>query len=71
MTEIPKKNTPARFEQTSEAMPRLSAERSAAETVAPGAEPAAAPGHADVRSIRVPKLDRQTVWRVIDMLKSL
>ena len=67
MTEIPKNNTLARFEHTNEAMPRL-----AAETPAPGAEQAALePSQTDVRSMRVPKLDQQTVWRVIELLKSL
>jgi len=66
MTEIPKK-TLAKFEYTSEAMPRLSAE-----TPAPGPEQAVLkPGMPEVRSIRVPKLDQQTVWRVIELLKSL
>jgi hypothetical protein len=66
MTEMPKKAV-ARFEKTSEVRPRL-----AAETPAPGAEPAAPePGKPDVRSMRVPKLDQQIVWRVIEVLKSL
>ena len=67
MTEIPKKKMLAKFEQTSEAMPRL-----ATETHASRAEQSALePGQPDMRSIRVPKLDQQTVWRVIEVLKSL
>ncbi len=66
MTDISKKSL-ARFEHTSEAMPQLSAE-------VPGPAAAqAAPENSrpEVRSIRVPKLDQQTVWRVIEMLRSL
>ena len=67
MTEVPKKDALARFEHTSEAMPRLTSE-----PPAPGAEQAGAePSKADMRSIRIPKLDQHTVWRVIEMLKSL
>ena len=69
MAELPKKAS-ARFEKTSEAMPRL-----AAEPPAPGSEQTQAapePGlPPEMRSIRVPKLDQHTVWRVIEMLKSL
>ena len=66
MTDVSKK-TLAKFERTSEAMPRL-----LAETPAPAAEQAAPEaGSSEVRSIRVPRLDQQTVWRVIELLKSL
>jgi hypothetical protein len=72
MTEIAKKDAPAKFEHTVEAMPRLAGGRQAAEAPVPGAdEVAPEPGKADVRSMRVPKLDQQTVWRVIEILKSL
>ncbi len=66
MTDLSKK-TLAKFEQTGEAMPRLLAETPAvaAEQAAPEA------GSSEVRSIRVPKLDQQTLWRVIEMLRSL
>lgn len=66
MAELPK-NTLAKFEQTSDAMPRLTAEKPApaAEKAAPAARPP------EVRSLRVPKLDQHTVWRVIETLKSL
>jgi hypothetical protein len=71
MTEIPKKNAPARFEQTSGAMPRLATPLSA-ESLRPEASLAATEtGQSDVRSIRVAKLDHQTVWRMIELLKSL
>jgi hypothetical protein len=66
MTETPKKAL-AKFEKTSGALPRL-----AVETPASGAEGAAPePGKPDVHSMRVPKLDQQIVWRVIEVLKSL
>ena len=66
MTDLSKK-TLAKFEQTNEAMPRL-----LAETPAPAAAQAAPENsRPEVRSIRVPKLDQQTVWRVIEMLRSL
>ncbi len=66
MTNVSKK-TLAKFEQTSEAMPRL-----LAESPAPAAEQAAPEaGSSEVRSIRVRKLDQQTLWRVIEMLRSL
>lgn len=66
MTDISKK-TLAKFEQTSEAMPLLSAETPslAAEQAAPETGPT------EVRSIRVSKLDQQTLWRVIELLRSL
>ncbi len=66
MAELPK-NTLAKFEQTSDAMPRLIAEKPAPapEQAAPNARPP------EVRSVRVPKLDQHTVWRVIETLKSL
>ena len=67
MTEIPQKKALAKFEHTNEAMPRL-----AAETPTPGAEQLTLePGKSQVRSMRVPKLDQQIVWRVIETLKSL
>jgi hypothetical protein len=67
MTETSKKNAPAKFEYISEGMPRLSAE-----TPAPVAEQAALEtGKSEVRSVRVLKLDQHTVWRVIEVLKSL
>jgi hypothetical protein len=66
MAELPKK-TLAKFEQTSDAMPRLTAEMPA-----PSAKQAAPEARLpEVRSMRVPKLDQQTVWRVIETLKSL
>ncbi len=66
MAELPKK-TLAKFEQTSDAMPRLTVEMPA-----PAAEQAAPETRRpEVRSLRVPKLDQHTVWRVIETLKSL
>ena len=66
MAELPKK-TSAKFEKTSGAMPRLTAEMPA-----PAAEQAAPEARLpEVRSLRVPKLDQHTVWRVIETLKSL
>ena len=66
MAESPKKPS-TKFEQTNEAMPRLAAEAPArgADRALPEA------GVAEVRSLRAPKLDQQTVWRVIETLKSL
>jgi hypothetical protein len=53
------------FEHGSEPMPKLV-------TQAPETEPVLeATGSVDVRTVRVTKLDQKTVWRVIDMLKSL
>jgi hypothetical protein len=66
MTDVAKKKSLATFEQTTDAMPRL-----AAEPLAPGAEKPAPEPKSEIHSIRVPKLDQQTVWRVIDVLKSL
>ena len=66
MTDISKK-TLAKFEHTSEAMPQLSTE-----TPGPAAQQATPQNsRPEVRSIRVPRLDQQTVWRVIEMLRSL
>ncbi len=64
MAEGPKTTTKT-FEHQTEATPRL-----VTETPAPDIqlETSEAP---QVRTARVPKLDQKTVWRVIDMLKSL
>jgi hypothetical protein len=53
------------FEHKSEPMPRLVDEASAGELALETTE------KSEVRTVRVPKLDQKTVWRVIDMLKSL
>jgi hypothetical protein len=53
------------FERRSEPMPTLV-------TTAPEAEPVPVETRsAEVRTVRVAKLDQKTVWRVIDMLKTL
>jgi hypothetical protein len=70
MMEPVKKDASTKFERTSEAMPRL-APQPLADPLAPGADQGSAEtGHSDVRSVWVPKLDRHTVWSVIEKLKS-
>ena len=72
MTETAKKSAPKQFEQTAETMPSLTPARAPAPAPAPGPQAGTPePDQADVRSIRVPKLDQFTVWQIIEMLKSL
>ncbi len=59
------KKTATTFERKAEAMPKLVAEAPEPELVVEQV------GETEVRTVRVPKLDQQLVWRVIDMLKSL
>ncbi len=59
------KKTAKTFEHKAEQMPKLVPEASEAEADLEVTE------RPEVRTLRVPKLDQKTVWRVIDMLKSL
>jgi hypothetical protein len=53
------------FERQVEPMPKLAADVPEVELVVEPVE------KSEMRTVRVPKLDQKTVWRVIDMLKSL
>jgi hypothetical protein len=59
------KKTAKTFEHKAEPMPKLASEASEAEAALETTE------KSEMRTMRVPKLDQKTVWRVIDMLKSL
>ncbi len=59
------KKTAKAFEHKAESMPKLVTEASEADAALETAE------KPELRTVRVPKLDQKTVWRVIDMLKSL
>ena len=67
MTDTQKKKPSKKFERKVEAMPELVAEAPEPGTAPSDLEPRAPESH----SVRVSKLDQQTVWRVIEMLKSL